>query len=93
MAIDGTPSVDRTSWRKICEREVIARGGAALFGEGVQLYPHVSPTSLVAETKTVPKARRSPSCNCLKLSDGDLTPRAYLELAISRRRDCQLCCL
>jgi hypothetical protein len=34
MAIDGTPSVDRASELKICEREVIARGGAALFGEG-----------------------------------------------------------
>jgi hypothetical protein len=43
MAIDGTPSVDRASWLKICEREVIARGGADLFGEGVLLYRHAAP--------------------------------------------------
>jgi len=42
-AIDGTPSVDRASELKICEREVIASGGAALFGEGVQLYRHAAP--------------------------------------------------
>jgi hypothetical protein len=43
MAIDGTPSVDRASELKICEREVIASGGAALFGEGIQLYRHAAP--------------------------------------------------